>query len=111
MPMIGQATIAALMEWCDLAAEHLTDRALEHRLVVGEHPDRTAVDGRASGHTPVAEERFRIARRPRQCPDLQETARVDQVVNAGAGARDALLVASCDCLRITGFLRQLQLFA
>ena len=32
-----------------LAAEHLADRALEHRLVVGEHPDRPAVDHAVAG--------------------------------------------------------------
>ncbi len=46
-----------------------------------------------------------------QRTDLQEAARVDQRVDARAGAGDALLVALGDGLLTTGFLCQLQLFA
>ncbi len=94
-----------------LAAEHLADRALEHRLVVAEHRDRPAVDPAMPGDHAVAVERVRVTRRAGQGADLQEAARVEQRVNAGAGARDALLVAPRDCLRITRLLGQLQLLA
>ena len=43
-----------------LAAEHLADRALEHGLVVGEHPDRPAVDEGVPGDHTVAVQRAGI---------------------------------------------------
>ncbi len=46
-----------------LAAEHLTDRTLEHRLVVAEHTDRTSVDGAVAGDHAVAEERVGVTGR------------------------------------------------
>ena len=101
---------APLHQLSDLAAEHLSDRSAEHRLVVGEHPDRPAVDGAAAGDHAVAEERVGIARRAGQRPGLEEAARIQQRVDAGAGAGDALLVALGGGLLTTGFLGQLQLF-
>ena len=46
-----------------------------------------------------------------QRTDLQEAARVDQRVDACAGARDALLLPLGDGLLTTGFLGQLELLA
>jgi len=45
----------------DLAAEHLADRALEHRLIMAEDTDRAAVDGAVPGDHAVAEQRVGIA--------------------------------------------------
>jgi hypothetical protein len=95
----------------DLAAEHLPDRAAEHRLVVGEHPHRAAVDGAVTGDHTVAVQRVRVTRGAGQRADLQETARVEQRVDAGPGTRDAALVALGGSRLTTGFLCQLQLFA
>ena len=95
----------------DLAAEHLADRALEHRLVVAEDADRPAVDGAVAGDHAVAEQRVGIARRLAQRTDLQEAARVEQRVDARAGARNALLLPLGDGLLATGFLGQLELLA
>ncbi len=94
-----------------LAAEHLADRALEHRLVVAENADRAAVDRAVAGDHPVAEERLGIAWRLAQRTDLEEAARVEQRVDPGAGTRNALLLPLGDGLLATGFLCQLQLFA
>ena len=93
----------------DLAAEHLADRALEHRLVVAEDADRPTVDGGVPGDHTVAVERLGVPRRLGQRADLQEAARVDQRVDAGTGTRNALARALGDGLLTTGFLRQLQL--
>ena len=95
----------------DLAAEHLADRALEHRLVVAEDTDRPAVDGAVPGDHAVAEQRVGVTRRLAQRTDLQEAARVDQRMDARAGARDALLLPLGDGLLTTGFLGQLELLA
>ncbi len=95
----------------DLAAEHLSDGALEHRLVVAEHADRAAVDGGVAGDHAVAEQCVRIAGSLRQRTDLEEAAGIDQGVNARAGARNALLVPLGGGLLTTGFLGQLQLLA
>ena len=95
----------------DLAAEHLADRALEHRLIVAEHTDRPAVDGAVAGDHAVAEQRVGITRRLAQRTDLQKAARVDQRIDACAGAGDALLLPLGDGLLTAGFLRQLELLA
>jgi hypothetical protein len=93
-----------------LAAEHLSDGAAVHRLVMGEHPHRPAVDGAVAGDHAVAVERVRVARCAGQCPDLQEAARVEQGVDAGARTCDALLFTLGGGGLTAGFLGQLQLF-
>ena len=93
-----------------LAAEHLADRTLEHRLVVAEDTDRSPVDRGVPGDHPVAEECGGVTRRLGQRADLQEAARVDQRMDAGTGARNALLLPLGDGLLATGFLCQLELF-
>ncbi len=92
-----------------LATEHLADRTLEHRLVVGEHPDRAAVDGAVPGHHAVTEEGVGVPGGLGQRADLQEGARVQQRVDARAGARDALLVAAGPGLLVAGILGELEL--
>src|SRR6476619_2352462 len=95
----------------DLAAEHLADRALEHRLVVAEDADRPAVDGAVPGDHSVSEQRVGVTRRLAQRTDLQEAARVYQRVDACAGARNALFLPLGDGLLTSGFLGQLELLA
>ena len=61
--------------------------------------------------TPSPKSAFGITRRLAQRADLQEAARVEQRVDAGAGAGDALLLALGDGLLTAGLLGQLQLLA
>ncbi len=93
------------------ATEHFADGALEHRLVVGEHPDRAAVDHAVAGDDAVAEQGVGVVGRPGQRTDLQERTGIDQGVDARAGTRNALFVAFGDGLLTAGFFGQLQLFA
>ena len=95
----------------NLAAEHLADRALEHRLVVAEDTDRPAVDGAVAGDHAVAEQRVGIARRFAQRTNLKEAAGVDERIDACAGAGDALLLPLGDGLLTAGLLGQLELLA
>ena len=93
----------------DLAPEHLPHRPAEHGLVVGEHPDGASVDRAVPGHHAVAVERVRVARGSGQCADLQEAARIEQRVDAGAGAGDAALVALGGGCRPAGLGGELEL--
>src|SRR5206468_7459737 len=95
----------------DLATEHLANRALEHRLVVAEHPDRAAVDGAVPGDDAVAVERARITGGLRQGPDFEEGPGIEQLVNARTGARDALLVAPRLRLLVARVAGRLELLA
>ena len=61
--------------------------------------------------TPSPKSAFGIAGGAGQRADLQEAARVEQFVDAGAGAGDAALVALGGGGLTAGFLGQLQLFA
>ncbi|CFE53334.1 Uncharacterised protein [Mycobacterium tuberculosis] len=94
-----------------LAAKHLPDGAAEHGLVVREHADRPAVDEAMSGDHAVPVERVGVTGGAAQRSDLHEATRIDQLVDAGAGTRDALLVALGGGLLTAGFLGQLQAFA
>ena len=95
----------------DFAAEHLTDRAAEDRLIVGEHPDRSAVDGAVPGDHAVAEERVGITGGAGHRTDLQKAAGIEQFVHAGPGAGDAALVTLGRRGLTAGFLGQFEFLA
>ena len=113
MPITGQPYFAARsMTLHDLLGERLREAAAEDREVLREDEDLAAEDRPVAGHDRVAvrpplhhpEERVAMANEP---VELDERARVEQLLDPLAGEHLPLLVLSRDGLLATGMLRLL----